>query len=512
MAQKIKEANAKDYLDLWRSYVDSYAESTSIDPHEKQTDKAKRIAKLEADHEGWFKYYFPMFCTAEPADFHKKATKRLLKNKEWYEVRAWSRELAKSARSMMELIYIALVQCGKANPMVMLLVSNSVDNAERLLLPFKATFEANKRIINDYGDQIGNVWKANEFKLRNGGSFRALGWGQSPRGARNNAVRPNTILIDDFDTDEECRNEDTMTAKNNWLEQALIPTRSVSSPTRILANGNIIHKNCSILKMGERADHFEIINIRNAAGKSSWAKNSEENIDRVQSSMSYESFQKEYFNNPMDGTDTFKELKNGKVPKLTKCQCLIYCDPSPSNKDVSSGSDKCATLMAMLGLDIFIVRTRLGQMSTSSFISAIFDLHNYATMLGVEDCRVWIENNSLQDPYYEQVLLPEIYKQANEQKKMIPVMGDDRKKPEKYTRVESMEADNRNGHIIFNEDEEQCPHMQRMKAQFKSFSRKQKRMDGPDTVEGGRHKLKERAGYQASAKIESFGRTNKKRM
>jgi hypothetical protein len=512
--QKVKEASAKDYLDLWRNYIDSFAESTSIDLSESQQAKAKRIAKSEADPEAWFKYYFPMFCTAEPADFHKKATRRLLKNKEWYEVRAWSRELAKSARSMMELIYIALVQCGKANPMVMLLVSNSSDNAMRLLLPFKATFEANKRIINDYGDQIGNVWKSDDFCLRNGSSFRALGWGQSPRGARKNATRPNTILIDDIDTDEDCRNEDTMRQKINWIEQALIPTRSISNPMRILANGNIIHNNCAINKMSEKADHVEVVNIRDAAGKSTWPqKNSEADIDRVLHLISYESAQKEYYNNPMDSTDVFKELKNGKVPPLSKCQCLIYCDPSTSNKDVSSGSYKCIALMAQLDHDIYIVRVRLSAMSNANFIAAIFDLHAYATKCGASNCPIWIENNSLQAPFFEQVLLPEIYKQANEAKVMLPIMPDSRDKKDKYTRIEGMlEPINRLGHLIFNTLEEQCPHMLTLKTQFKAFSRKQKRMDGPDAIEGGAYKLREKAAYQASAGITTFSRTNSKRM
>lgn len=35
----------------------------------------------------------------------------------------------------------------------MLLISNSADNAERLLLPFMANFEENQRIIQDYGQQ-----------------------------------------------------------------------------------------------------------------------------------------------------------------------------------------------------------------------------------------------------------------------------------------------------------------------------------------------------------------------
>ena len=54
--------------------------------------------------------------------------------------------------------------------------------------------------------------------------------------------------------------------------------------------------------MGKKADKWDVINIRDKEGKSSWPqKNSEEAINRVEKSISHESFQKEYCNNPMDG-------------------------------------------------------------------------------------------------------------------------------------------------------------------------------------------------------------------
>ena len=138
----------------WEIYYSQFIADVEIDTNESDADKHKRIAKLEASPEDWFKYYFPAYYTSEPAPFHKRATERLLKNKRWYEVRAWSRELAKSARSMMEFLYLALT--GEVKNV--LLVSNSSDNAKRLLLPFQLQLERNLRITNDYGSQmqIGN--------------------------------------------------------------------------------------------------------------------------------------------------------------------------------------------------------------------------------------------------------------------------------------------------------------------------------------------------------------------
>lgn len=73
----------------------------------------------------------------------------MMAHERWYEVRAWSRELAKSARAMMEIIKLALTRRVRN----VLLISNSQDNAQRLLLPFMANLEENQRIIQDYGTQ-----------------------------------------------------------------------------------------------------------------------------------------------------------------------------------------------------------------------------------------------------------------------------------------------------------------------------------------------------------------------
>ena len=480
-----KKATDKDYLEQWQKYCNNFRNATPTDLNETEADKFRRIHRLENNPEEWFKYYFPHYCTAKPAAFHIAATKRLIQNAEWFEVRSWSRELGKSARSMMEICYLALT--GRIKNM--LLVSNSHDNAVSLLLPFKACFEANQRMENDYGKQpVTGMWTSDKFMIKAGCMFRALGWGESPRGTRNNEKRPDFILIDDFDTDEECRNEDTMRNKINWIEQALIPTRSISNPTRILVNGNIIHDNCAVKYLGENvADKFDIVNIRDKEGKSTWPeKNTEEQIDRVLSTISYESAQKEYFNNPMDGGTVFKEVIFGKVPNLKNCLVLVYADPATSNKDVSSGSYKAVGIIAKQGFNYYIVKTWVDTMSTAHFVEALFSAYNTAVNSGAENVKVWIENNSLQNPFFEQVLQPAVFQYSEQTGVMLPLTTDTRVKQDKYTRIEGLlEPINRAGQLIFNEKEKDNPDMKRLAAQFRNFSRKQKRMDGPDMVEGG---------------------------
>lgn len=149
MAKKRLTTQDRLALDSWNELVASVREHSDINPTDTETEIRQRRERLEKNDEEWFKYYFAMYCTCESAAFHKKATGRLMRNNRWYEVRAWSRELAKSARSMMEISKLALTKKIRN----VLLISNSADNAERLLLPFMANFEENQRIIQDYGQQ-----------------------------------------------------------------------------------------------------------------------------------------------------------------------------------------------------------------------------------------------------------------------------------------------------------------------------------------------------------------------
>lgn len=477
----------KDFLKKWAEFRDNTQKATSIDLSETPAEKKKRIKDLEANDEKWFKYYFPNYYTSEPAVFHIKATQRVLYRPEWFEIRAWSRELSKSGRTMMEVLKLTLM--GKKKNIV--LTSSSYDNAIRLLLPYKIILEVNNRIKNDYGEQknYGN-WTDSEFITKQGISFRAIGAGQSPRGTRNEAIRPDVLLIDDFDTDEECRNSDIINQKTKWLYEAFMATRSISNPLLVIVCGNIIAKYCCVTELAKKADILDIVNIRDKEGKSTWPqKNSEAMIDRVIKMMPWSSSQKEYFNNPIIEGTTFKNINYGKCPILSKCdQVIVYADPSTSNKDrgfSKQASYKCVVIIGSKGSKRYVYKVWLEQTSNSNFVDWLFKAYVYLNVNNVDTKNIYIENNSLQDPFYEQVILPLIRKKRDEFGFSLPITEDTRKKPEKFFRIEgTLEPLNRLGDLIFNEAEKKDLNMIRMHDQMMGVSEKAKIMDGPDAIEG----------------------------
>lgn len=482
----------------WEQFCNSMRDDDAPGiPGEHPLQQQARIRTLGADPEAWFRWYFPAFCTAAPAGFHLQATQRVLAQDEWYEVRAWSRELAKSTRTMMEVLYLALTG-RKRN---VLLVSNSLDNAVRLLQPYRAALEGNRRLLYDYGQQqqLG-CWEAAAFTTRSGVAFRAIGAGQSPRGTRNAEARPDVILVDDIDTDEDVRNADTIRRRWDWVEQALIGTRSISSPLLVIFCGNIIAPYCCITEAMKRADHVDIVNIRDAQGHSSWPqKNSEEMIDRVLSRISYAAQQKEYFNNPVSEGAVFRQMAYKPALPLGDYELLV-CYTDPSFRDTARSDYKATVLVGRWRDEFHVLRVFLEQATTAAMIGWHYELLHW---LGGHSCWFYMEQVFLQD-----MILKEFYEEGARRGSTIPVMGDRRAKPGKYMRIESLlDPLHRHGKLWLNESEKHSPHMQRLHDQFLAFGPGSRAHDdGPDAVEGAVWILAQKAAALAAGGIRMYHR------
>lgn len=316
----MKQTDRLALLD-WEKYKEDIARATPVDRNMTAAEREKHREYLEKHPIEWIKFFFPNYAKYEFADFQKKAIRRIIAHDEWFEVLSWSRELAKSTVTM--FIVMNLTLTGRKKNVI--LTSNSKDNAVRLLNPYRANLEANGRIMAYYGKQeLPGSWTEDEFTTKGKVSFRALGAGQSPRGSRNEAIRPDVLLVDDFDTDEDTKNPDIIQKRWDWWENALYPTRSISEPTLVIFCGNIIAKDCCVVRAGEMADSWDIVNIRDKNGFSTWPeKNSEEDIDRTLSKISKKAAQGEYSNNPISVGEVFENIAYGKVPALSKFKFLV---------------------------------------------------------------------------------------------------------------------------------------------------------------------------------------------
>lgn len=460
----------------WEDHHSNMLRDVTVNMSETESDKLIRRTRLEKEPEEWFRHYFPKYYSAEAAPFQKKSTRRLLANLRVWIMRKWSRELAKSTRTMMEVLYLMLVKKEVSNT---LMVANNEKDAIRLLTPYKINLQKNKRIIHDYGRQQGfSQWKAEEFITRDGASFRAIGAGQSPRGTRAEEKRVDCIIIDDIDTDEECRNEMRIRQKFEWIQDALLPTVSISGNYRIITCGNVIAKVCTVELCSRLADYVEVVNIRDKNGKSSWEKNSEEDIEDFFKKLSYRAIQKEFFNNPIIEGTVFTTMQYKPARPLRDYRYLL-CYTDPSFKDSKKNDYKATVLVGRYKSEYHIIKAYCDQVTTGTMIDWHYQIAEWVD--GRVPVYYYMEANFLQD-----TILAEFWKEAANRKYTIPIKGDMRKKPDKFTRIESLlEPLNSNGQLFLNERERKNPHMVTLEEQFKMIEPGSRAHDdAPDAVEG----------------------------
>ena len=479
----------------WNNYFNNLIAEASADTSESAAQKRRRISGLESDFEEWKKYYFPKYCFAPPAPFHRRASRRILSNPEWYESRVWARDLAKDTLCMFETLYQTLTGIKKN----ILLISNSYDKAEKLIAPYKINLERNERIINDYGiQQMPGSWTAGNFVTTQGASFLAIGAEQSPRGSRNEEVRPDKIIITDIDTDSDVRNTEIINKRWKWFESAVFPTRSTGNDLQVIFLGNLIAKDCCVARAMNMADKVDIVNLEDHEGKSAWPeKITQETIARIRSKISTSAYQAEYMNNPLTEGSVFKEIKWGKVPPLNRFPFLVnYADPSPSNNVKSKANSlKANFLVGILEGKVYIIDGYLDRETNEEFINWFYYIDK--RVAGKTTIYHLIENNKLQDPFYDQVIRPLIQKKSIAEGKIIPIAPDPRVKPDKFSRIANLEPLSREGILIFNEAERENHHMKRLEEQFLLIEPKLGApSDGPDCIEG--------AWWIANAKTQSL--------
>lgn len=504
-----EERNA---IKKWEAFHKNMNNATISDDTLTVAEREKHRLYLEAHPLEWIKFFFPKYAKAEFASFHIKAINRLLNNMEWYEVLSWSRELAKSTIIMFVILFLALT--GKKKNILM--CSATIDSAKRLLAPYREELENNERIVAYYGEQrnFGN-WAEDEFVTKKGVAFRALGAGNAPRGTRNSEVRPDAVLFDDFDTDEECLNIEVLDKKWNWAEKAVIPTRSINNPLTVIWCGNIIAEDCCVARAAKMADHHEIINIRMVDinhpnpsadyqyGTSVWNKNSEENIDRALSKISKKAGMGEYFNCPLAEGRVFEKIKYGKVPPLKKFKfVVVYGDPTQSESKSKTankkGSYKAVWLCGELNDNLYIIKGFLFRGLSEEFVNCYFILNRFVG--GVTPVYNFIENNSLQNPFFKQIFVPLAAKLRKETGMNITITPDTEPKADKGIRIEAdLEPISREGRLIFNIDQQNDPHMQELVNEAKFFAvHLPYHADGLDCIQGAKQSAQKK-------RISSYG-------
>lgn len=212
--KKALEAYLKK-LEWVRSTGDPSAEET-------KQEREDRIERLKKDYKGCVEYYFPHYATYETPDFHVDFANKVARNPDFKGYAEWGRGLAKSVVINILLPFWLWL---RGEEVYMVLVSVNHDKACQLLDDIRAEFEANPRIIKDFGEQkTYGSWDTSFFITKSGFIGQALGSGETVRGLRVKNRRPSLCNYDDVETKQLVKNPKRQDEYVKWVERDLIPT------------------------------------------------------------------------------------------------------------------------------------------------------------------------------------------------------------------------------------------------------------------------------------------------
>ena len=190
-------------------------------------------------------------------------------------------------------------------------------------------------------------------------------------------------------------------------------------------------------------------------------------------------FQKEYMNNPVEEGAVFerKYIRYGRVLKIRDYRAVV-CYTDPSFKDTSKNDYKATMLVGLTTTgEYHVIKAYADQTKVSSMVEWHYDIQ---ALIGEGACRYYMEANFIQDS-----LLDEFKKEGERRGLQIPVLGDRRKKPDKFARIEAMQPMFERGLVLFNEKEKESQGFQVLENQLLGFQRGSRiNDDAPDALEG----------------------------
>ena len=124
-----------------------------------------------------------------------------------------------------------------------LLVMESIDQAYPMLEAIKTELGANPRLAIDFPQVAGGgrVWQAGTIVTGNNIKVQVAGSGKKLRGLRHGAYRPDLVILDDLENDEQVLSPTQRDKLHGWLKRTVLPLGAAGEKMDVVYIGTILH-------------------------------------------------------------------------------------------------------------------------------------------------------------------------------------------------------------------------------------------------------------------------------
>lgn len=151
-----------------------------------------------------------------------------------------------------------------------LILSDSTDQAEAFLEDIRTELEDNAAILEDFGEQKGQkAWRSGVILTRTDVKVDAVGSGKKIRGRKHRNWRPDLIVLDDIENDENVNTAEQRRKLKSWFDKAV--SKAGDTYTDIMYIGTVLHYD-SLLSNVLKNPRYKARTYRAVTG---WAQNTQ---------------------------------------------------------------------------------------------------------------------------------------------------------------------------------------------------------------------------------------------
>jgi hypothetical protein len=474
------------------------AQATSININENSVDKHRRVSELEADYINWFEYYLPNYAKKKSGWFHQEIAEEIIGNKQIKAIMEAYRSAGKSVHIDLGIPLYLYLALGELH--FMLLVGETEPKAKKLLSGIQAQLQYNKRIINDYGQKFKHGdWGEGDFSTTDGVRFQAIGFGQSPRGAREEADRPDYIVVDDVDSKKHVNNDRLMREAVDYITEDVWGTFDADDDATerfVYANNNFNNNSITnrlktyitdkIKEFERNNEESNFYHLRVDAVKDlknfepNWPEKTSSDYWRKKfASMPYRSFMREFMNTHVEEGKVFKPewIQYTKILPYRDYDAIVFYG------DLSFKDDACHKSIVAVGRkgrQNHILHIMFRQTSRVGVAKWLYDIYEDKNLLN-EAIHYLIEGLFAMSEFVN-----DFDDEGEARGYYIPVVSKTEPKPNKFDRIEAMTGVFERRWMFFNEDEKDQADQILARQTLLAFEKGTKvPLDFLDALEGG---------------------------
>ena len=498
-------------LEAIRADLQKFIEAANEGWSDKPADilsRREQVFNMQSGFEYFVSNYFPHYVRSpHKSQLHHYLFKRLpeiIQNpKKCLDAIAAPRGEAKSTIVSQLFVLWCLVTNRKKYALI---VMDSIDQAYPMLEAIKAELEFNNRIGIDFPEiaGVGRVWQVGTIITKQDQKVQVAGSGKKLRGLRHGAYRPDLVVLDDIENDEQVRSPEQRDKLHNWLKKTVLPLGSADGKLDIVYIGTILHYDSvlnrtlaskawhtahfkAILQMPDNMalwdkwEHFYLTEgeaVADAFYASnqaemdkgaivSWAARPILDLMKIRARDGHSTFDSEYQNDPVSGDDA---IFANSIQYWTELpDDLIYFGAlDPSMGKAGASRDPSAILVGGYHREsgkLYVVEAQIKKRLPDLIIEDVIRLHSQY------HCHRWF----VETVQFQEFLQTELVKRSAQRGKPVPATAT-KPNSDKMLRIESLQPHIANGLLLLHRSQST------LESQLRHFP-KSDHDDGPDALE-----------------------------